>query len=307
MKSVLIENLFVRYGQLDAVRDLSLSVEPGELFGLLGPNGAGKSTTLSVLTANKTFHAGNASVLGHDLKSSNIQARLGIGVVFQECTLDRQLSPLQNLRLHGFSYGMRRDAVNVQSVRFLKMFDLWERRNDSVHTFSGGMRRRLEIARALLHEPRLLLLDEPMSGLDPQTRLHIWDHLDALRRRETLTIMMTTHDMSEAERSTRIAVVDKGRVIASGTPNELKASIGHDHVQAAADDVTHLRTHLRTRYNIESTAELRVVSFFVQDAKTFLADFVTHYDGRLESVRFQEPTLDDVFIQLTGRKIRSEQ
>src|SRR5438132_1713559 len=212
-----------RFGDFEAVRGVSFDVMPGETFGFLGPNGAGKSTTISMLCTLLKPSGGTALVAGHDVVAARAEVRRRIGLVFQDTTLDDYLTAAQNLRFHAELYGVPSSVVDERLRTVLEMVGLWERRQGLVKTFSGGMKRRLEIARGLLHSPRVLFLDEPTVGLDPQTRAHIWAYINELRRRETITIFMTTHYMEEAEYCDRIAIIDDGRIVVVDTPEALKA------------------------------------------------------------------------------------
>jgi ABC-2 type transport system ATP-binding protein len=232
-----VEDLTKRYGEVDAVRDVSFAVAAGELFGFLGPNGAGKSTAINVLCTLVRPTAGSARVHGFDVVEESDAVRRHIGLVFQDSTLDGRLTAAQNLRLHAELYGIERDAVAPRIDQVLELVDLGERRDDLVLRFSGGMKRRLEIARGLLHSPRVLFLDEPTIGLDPQTRGAIWRYVRALQEEEGTTIFMTTHYMEEAEVCDRIAIIDRGSIVALDTPEALKASIAAGHVPPKAAPV----------------------------------------------------------------------
>ncbi len=229
--AVSVDGLVKRYGEVEAVRGIDFAVATGETFGFLGPNGAGKSTTISMLCTLVRPSAGSARVAGHDVVSERDHVRRNIGLVFQDTTLDGYLSAEQNLRLHAELYGVPRDAVTERLRQVMEMVGLWERRSSLVMTFSGGMKRRLEIARGLLHSPRVLFLDEPTVGLDPQTRSSIWSYISELKRDEDITIFLTTHYMDEAEYCDRIAIMDRGTIVALDTPATLKASVGVDRVQ----------------------------------------------------------------------------
>ena len=220
--AVSVTGLVKTYGEVQAVRGIDLQVEPGETFGFLGPNGAGKSTTIGMLCTLVTPSGGQASVAGFDVVRQRDEVRRHIGLVFQDPTLDGYLSAWRNLRLHAELYGVPRAGLEERMRQVLEMVGLWDRRKSKVATFSGGMKRRLEIARGLLHSPRVLFLDEPTVGLDPQTRALIWSYIGELKRREDITIFMTTHYMDEAEYCDRIAIIDHGRVIALDTPEALR-------------------------------------------------------------------------------------
>src|SRR5437588_11088160 len=219
-----------RYGEIEAVRGVTFSVPAGETFGFLGPNGAGKSTTISMLCTLIRPTGGGARVAGFDVVAERTQVRRRIGLVFQDTTLDDYLTAQENLRFHAEPYGVPRGEVDERLRRVLDMVGLWERRKGLVRTFSGGMKRRLEIARGLLHSPRVLFLDEPTVGLDPQTRSHIWSYISELKRQESITIFLTTHYMDEAEYCDRIAIIDNGELVAMDTPEALKQTVGKDRV-----------------------------------------------------------------------------
>ncbi|MBS1869295.1 MAG: ATP-binding cassette domain-containing protein [Actinobacteria bacterium] len=228
-----VDDLVKTYGEVEAVRGVSFSVARGEVFGFLGPNGAGKSTTINMLCTLARPTSGSARVSGFDVAAERDDVRRHIGLVFQDQTLDLYLTAAQNLRMHAELYGIDPGVIPARMRQMLEMVDLWERRDQPVLTFSGGMRRRLEIARGLLHSPRVLFLDEPTVGLDPQTRSSIWDYIRALQQTEGTTIFMTTHYMDEAEQCDRIAIMDRGELVVLDTPAALKASVGADRL----DDV----------------------------------------------------------------------
>jgi len=221
-----VEDLVKTYGQVEAVRGVSFDVARGEVFGFLGPNGAGKSTTINMLCTLARPTSGTARVAGFDIVGERDDVRRHLGLVFQDPTLDGQLTATQNLRLHADLYGIEREVIPERMRQMLEMVDLWDRRDQPVMTFSGGMKRRLEIARGLMHSPRVLFLDEPTIGLDPQTRNAIWSYIRALQESEGTTIFMTTHYMDEAEVCDRVAIMDRGEIVVLDTPDALKANIG---------------------------------------------------------------------------------
>src|SRR5436853_525860 len=229
--AIQVRGLVKDYGEVKAVRGVDFEVATGEVFGFLGPNGAGKTTTINMLCTLAKPTTGWATVAGHDVVADRDDVRRNIGLVFQDTTLDNYLTAEQNLRLHAELYGVPRAVVGPRMRDVMEMVGLWERRKSLVGTFSGGMRRRLEIARGLLHSPRVLFLDEPTVGLDPQTRSSIWGYIGELSQREEITIFLTTHYMDEAEYCDRIAIMDRGRIIVLDTPQALKASVGKDRVQ----------------------------------------------------------------------------
>src|SRR6266496_2586498 len=234
--AVSVTGLVKRFGEIQAVRGIDLTVDTGETFGFLGPNGAGKSTTINVLCTLIRPTAGSAQVAGYDVVTERDEVRRNIGLVFQDTTLDAYLTAERNLQLHAELYGMPRGAIDNRLRQVLDMVGLWDRRASKVSTFSGGMKRRLEIARSLLHSPHVLFLDEPTIDLDPQTRSHIWSYIEDLRKREDITIFLTTHYMDEAEYCDRIAIIDQGQIVVLDTPEALKASVGKDRVQIRTDD-----------------------------------------------------------------------
>jgi len=236
MKAIEIKNLVKEFDGIKAVDDISLEIEYGEIFALLGPNGAGKTTTISILATLLKPTSGKARVNGYDVVKQAAKVRHSIGIVFQDPSLDDRLTARENLEIHGRLYHMKRDERKKRIKEVLKMVELEGRANSLVKTFSGGMRRRLEIARGLMHKPRILFLDEPTLGLDPQTRRHIWDYIEKLRR-EGVTVLLTTHYMEEADHlADRIAIIDKGKVVALGSPSELKDSIGGDIIKIKCND-----------------------------------------------------------------------
>jgi len=302
-----VDGLAKHFGEIEAVKGVTFGVEPGEIFGFLGPNGAGKTTTINMLCTLVHPSAGSARVNGFDVQHERSEVRRSIGLVFQQTTLDEYLSAEQNLRFHAYAYGIPAELREQRMTELLAMVDLTDRRKGDVRKYSGGMKRRLEIARGLLHHPQVLFLDEPTLGLDPQTRRHIWDYLRALRDREGLTIFLTTHYMDEAEHSDRIAVIDHGRIVGLDTPNGLKRAVGGDLVTIAAADNQAAALEISARYGTEAAVRDGTVSFTVSNGPEFLPEFVRSFSQPLASVTVRQPTLDDVFLHLTGREIRDEE
>jgi ABC-2 type transport system ATP-binding protein len=234
-----VENLSKRFGESVAVDDISFEVAPGEIFAFLGPNGAGKSTTIKILTTLLTPTYGFLRVGGLDPSVQANAVRKLFGIVFQDPSLDVELTPYENMELHGVLYGMHRKRRLERTEHLLRLFELWERRNQPTSRFSGGMKRRLEIARGLLHEPKILFLDEPTLGLDPQTRNQMWAHVKMLNQTEGVTVFLTTHYLDEADRmASRIAVIDHGRIVAQGSPRDLKQQTGSNSLEAAFLELT---------------------------------------------------------------------
>jgi ABC-2 type transport system ATP-binding protein len=302
--AVSARGLVKRYGDLVAVDHIDLDVRPGETFGFLGPNGAGKSTTIKMLCTLLEPSGGQAMVGGFDVVRQRATVRRHIGLVFQDPTLDGYLTAAQNLRFHAELYGVPRDVVEVRMRQVLDMVGLWDRRDQRVDTYSGGMKRRLEIARGLLHSPRVLFLDEPTVGLDPQTRASIWGYIEELKSGEDITIFLTTHYMDEAEHCDRIAIMDNGRIVVLDTPEALKASIGKDRVEIQTrDDDAALRA-LAAVFGLEGERVDGVVRFSVVDGEGFVPRLFADADLGIRSVSVTRPSLDDVFMSYTGRTIR---
>jgi ABC-2 type transport system ATP-binding protein len=302
--AVSADGLVKRYGEVEAVRGIDLQVQAGEIFGFLGPNGAGKSTTISMLCTLVRPTAGSALVAGHDVVTERDEVRRNIGLVFQDTTLDGYLSAEQNLRLHAELYGVPRELVGERMRQVMEMVGLWERRDSLVNTFSGGMKRRLEIARGLLHSPRVLFLDEPTVGLDPQTRSSIWSYIRELKAREDITIFLTTHYMDEAEYCDRIAIMDQGKIIVLDTPEALKASVGKDRVQIHTGDDDAAIAALRERFAIDATVAEGAVTFGVASGEEFVPRLFAELDQPIRAVSVARPSLDDVFMSYTGTTIR---
>ena len=294
------------FGRTRAVNGVSFNVEEGEVFGFLGPNGAGKTTTISMLCTLLEPTAGQAVVAGYDVVAKRTEVRRSIGLVFQDPTLDEYLTALQNLRFHAYAYGVPRRIRDERIHELMTLMELWDRRGSSVREYSGGMKRRLEIARGLLHHPHILFLDEPTIGLDPQTRHRIWKYVLDLRRREGLTIFLTTHYMDEAENCDRIAIIDQGEIVALDRPAALKESLGGDLVTLKTEDGAAALAAVSARYGLSGEREGDEISFHVPQADEFLPELLRTFPLRIVSAGVRRPTLDDVFLSLTGRSIRDE-
>ncbi|HTK17291.1 MAG TPA: ATP-binding cassette domain-containing protein [Acidimicrobiia bacterium] len=302
--AVEVEGLMRRFGDFTAVNDISFSVDAGELFGFLGPNGAGKTTTISILCTLLRPSGGRARVAGYDVSTERDRVRSNIGLVFQEITLDDYLTAAENLRFHAVMYGVPNNEIEPRMTPLLEMVGLTERKDQLVQQFSGGMKRRLEIARGLLHTPRVLFLDEPTIGLDPQTRLHIWDYVDELRQREKTTMFLTTHYMDEAERCDRIAIIDGGKIVAIDTPDRLKASVGADTVTLSTADDEQAAAQISERLHVQAAREPEQLVIKIADGEEFVPKIFAAIDVRVRSVNVRRPTLDDVFIKYTGHDMR---
>jgi ABC-2 type transport system ATP-binding protein len=299
-----VTDLVKSYGGVDAVCGVSFTVPPGEVFGFLGPNGAGKSTTINVLCTLARPTSGAARVNGYDVTTQRDDVRRHIGLVFQDPTLDGYLTAAQNLRMHAELYGIGPGVVGERMRQVLEMVDLADRRDQQVQTFSGGMRRRLEIARGLLHSPRVLFLDEPTIGLDPQTRSSIWRYIRALQDTEGTTIFLTTHYMDEAEFCDRIAIMDRGEIVVLDTPEALKASVGADRVVLGTADNDTALTALRERFGVDASIAEGAVTFHVEAGEAFVPRLFAGLGVAITSVSVSRPTLDDVFMRHTGSTIR---
>jgi ABC-2 type transport system ATP-binding protein len=299
-----VTDLVKSYGDVEAVRGVSFTVPRGEVFGFLGPNGAGKSTTIKMLCTLARPTSGTARVGGFDVVTRRDEVRRHIGLVFQDPTLDGYLTATQNLRLHAELYGIDPGAVATRMDQMLEMVDLADRRDQPVMTFSGGMKRRLEIARGLLHSPRVLFLDEPTIGLDPQTRSSIWRYIRALQENEGTTIFMTTHYMDEAELCDRIAIMDRGEIVVLDTPGALKAAVGKDRIVLETDDDGAALDALREHFGIEAAVAEGAVTFHVESGEAFVPRLFAELDVTITSVAVSRPTLDDVFMRYTGTTIR---
>jgi ABC-2 type transport system ATP-binding protein len=299
-----VHDLRKSFGDVEAVRGVSFEVAAGEVFGFLGPNGAGKTTTINMLCTLAKPTAGSALVAGHDVVRERDDVRRHIGLVFQDPTLDGYLTAEQNLRLHAELYGVDSALVPDRMRQVLEMVGLWERRDATVMTFSGGMRRRLEIARGFLHSPRVLFLDEPTIGLDPQTRSSIWSYIALLQEREEITIFMTTHYMDEAEFCDRIAIMDQGQIVVLDTPEALKAQVGADRVRIQTEDDDAAIAALADHFGLEATMSEGAVTFFVPSGEEFVPRLFAELGVAIRSVSVSRPTLDDVFMSHTGTTIR---
>ncbi len=300
-----VQGLTKRYGDLVAVDGIDFSVGQGEVFAFLGPNGAGKSTTIKMLCTLASPTSGRAVVAGYDVATQAKSVRRHIGLVFQEQTLDDQLTAEENLRFHAILYGVPHRSIDARITRVLDLVALSDRRKDLVSTYSGGMARRLEIARGMLHTPAILFLDEPTVGLDPQTRALIWDDIQRLRAEEGVTIFLTTHYMDEAEYAERIAIIDHGSIIALDDPDVLKASVGTDTVSIeTGDDDAALDALRDAGYTVERTED--GLTAFVADEEAAVGPIVAAAGVPVRTVRAHRPTLDDVFLHFTGREIREQ-
>jgi len=313
MYAIQVSQLVRKFGDFTAVNGVTFEVEQGEIFGFLGPNGAGKTTTINVLCTLLRPTAGRAAVNGYDVSTHPDAVRQSIGLIFQDPSLDEQLTGRENLNFHAMLYDVAGDEFGKRATEVLAMVDLSDKAGDLVRTYSGGMKRRLEIARGLLHHPKVLFLDEPTLGLDPQTRRHIWDYLLNLRQQEGVTMFMTTHYMDEAENCDRIAIIDHGQIVALDRPEALKGLVGGDIVTVRASDNQRAAERLRGAHNVEPRLgpdgqliiEIAQGDRFIPQMMATLTN--SGVPLVVQSVNLRRPTLEDVFIKLTGHAIREEE
>jgi len=306
MDIIRIKNLTKRFNEFLAVDHISFEVKKGEIFGFLGPNGAGKSTTINMLSTLLPPTEGEAFINDFSILTQRDEVRKSIGLVFQDPSLDDRLAAEENLRFHARLYGVPRDEYQKRMEEVLHLVDLWDRRNDIVKSYSGGMKRRLEIARGLIHYPAVLFLDEPTLGLDPQTRAALWDYILKLKKEKQMTIFMTTHYMNEAEYCDRIAIIDHGVIVALDTPANLKKTVGGDiiTIQSRENDV--IKKELAKFNNFTLREENGALQIETADGESFLPRLLRRLTALIDTIELRKPTLDDVFIRLTGRTIRQE-
>ncbi|MBO37172.1 MAG: ABC transporter ATP-binding protein [Anaerolineaceae bacterium] len=313
MYSIKVEQLVRHFGKNVAVDDISFKVESGEIFGFLGPNGAGKTTTINMLTTLLRPTSGTALVNGYDVGKQQALVRQSIGMIFQDASLDDKLTGRENLLFHGMLYGLSADDFSDKAAKLLDMVELTDRAEEVVLNYSGGMKRRLEIVRGLLHNPNILFLDEPTLGLDPQTRRHIWDYLITLRERQGVTMFMTTHYMEEAEHCDHIAIIDDGKIVGLDTPEALKAMVGGDIIMAITDDNEQASLRLQNSHGVDTRKgpdnqliiETERGDRFIPEMMSVLTD-QTQGNISVKSVYLRCPTLEDVFIKLTGHAMRDQ-
>ena len=291
-------------GGVEAVRGVDLSVSQGEIFGFLGPNGAGKTTTITMLCTLANPTSGWIEVAGFDTVSAPAAVRRNIGLVFQQPTLDPELTALENLRFHADLYALDRPSLPGRIDAVLELVELDDRRDNLVGTFSGGMQRRLEIARGLLHHPRVLFLDEPTIGLDPHARAQAWTHLREVRATAGTTLFLTTHYLDEAEQCDHIAIIDGGRIVAEGRPEELKAVLGADRVQLRTGDDETAAATLRQRLGLDPQVGEQGLTVQVEDGAQLVPRLCANIDVPVHEVTVTRPTLDDVFLHHTGHGIQ---
>ncbi len=302
-----IENLSHRYDSRQALAGVSFDVRPAEIFGLLGPNGSGKTTLFRILSTLMLPTAGRALIMGHDAAREPNQLRRQIGVVFQAQSVDVKLTAAENLRHQGHIYGLSGAALKSRIQEMLARVGLSDRANEKVETFSGGMQRRVELAKGLMHRPSVLLLDEPSTGLDPGARRDLWLYLKMLRDEEQVTIVVTTHLMEEAEHCDRLAILSEGKLVALGTPAELKRQIGGEIVIMETAAPESLARRIAERFGGSPTVLDGKVRLEREHAHRFVTDVVEAFPGEIESISVHKPTLEDVFIDRTGHRFWTEE
>ena len=305
MNIIETKNLTKKYNDLTAVDDLNLQIEEGEIFGLLGPNGAGKTTTLLMLTTLNPPTSGTALINTFDIVRQPDKVRKSIGIVFQDPSSDEILTGYENLKLHGWLYDMPDKLREERIKEVLELVDLTDRKNDRVKKYSGGMRRRLELARGLMHHPKILFLDEPTLGLDPQSRDYIWKYILRLAKEKKITIIITTHYMDEADKlCNRLAIIDHGKIVVMGAPKDLKKELGGDIIRLKAENLS--IDELKKLNYVKNISNCDgEICLTVENANEHLQEILKAV-GKVDSVEIRSPTLDDVFLHYTGRGMRED-
>lgn len=301
-----VRGLIHRYQDRTALDGISFDVRPAELFGLLGPNGSGKTTLFRILSTLMVPTAGTAQIAGLDVVREPAALRRHIGVVFQAPSVDAKLTAYENLWHQGHLYGLRGPALKQRIEEILTRVGLLDRAGDRVETFSGGMQRRIELAKGLLHHPEVLLLDEPTTGLDPGARRDLWQYLQILRDQEQVSVIVTTHLMEEAERCDRLAILNEGKLVALGTPAELTREIGGDVVLLEARDPERLAERIRSRFHLDASVMGAHVRLEIENGHRFVPDVVEAFPGQIQALSVSNPTLEDVFIHRTGHRFWNE-
>ena len=304
--AVEVKDLVKQFGKTVAVDDISFAIEKGKIFGFLGPNGAGKTTTINILCTLLKASSGNAYINGLESAQDPEKVRQSIGIVFQDPSLDERLTAWDNLEFHGLIYNLSKKLRRERIDEVLDIVRLEDRRHDLVKTFSGGMKRRLEIARGLMHHPSVLFLDEPTLGLDPQTRNHIWSYIRKIKKEQNITIFLTTHYMEEAENCDDIAIIDHGKIIALDTPSNLKNSISKNKISLITEDNEKAADEIASKFELEASIIDGRIDVEVDDAEKFTPKLIKAIDVGIDVIQLRKPSLEDVFIELTGRTIRDE-
>jgi ABC-2 type transport system ATP-binding protein len=300
--AISVEHVSHRYGARTAVDDLSLSVAPGEIFAFLGPNGSGKTTLFRLLSTLIPLQSGAVSVFGHDISREAEVVRRQLGVVFQAASLDKKLTVAENIRHQGRLYGLSSAELKTRSAELLAAVGLQDRAGDLVETLSGGMKRRAELAKSMLHRPRLLLLDEPSTGLDPGARIDLWRYLTQLRDRDGVTIVLTTHLLDEADRADRIAIMHQGKLAALGEPLALRAQVGGDAITIQTERPDWLASEIGAKFQATPKVVEGAVRLEQPDGHLWIPKLVEAFPGDIQTITLGKPTLEDVFIDRTGHR-----
>ncbi len=298
-----VQNLTHRYADRLALADVTFEVKKGEIFGLLGPNGGGKSTLFRILSTMMVPTEGSAAIAGHDVVRNAAAVRRQVGVVFQTQSLDKALTVEENLRAQGHLHGLSGTVLRERMAGAMERLGLADRRRDLVDTLSGGLRRRVEIAKALLHRPQVLLMDEASTGLDPSARRDLSRHVESLRDKEGVTILLTTHILEEADRCDRLVLLHQGRIVTHGSPRELRAGIGGDVVVLETADAKTLAAGIEQRFGLRPASIDGQVRVEIPNGHRFITEVVEAFPGAIESVGLHKPTLEDVFVHETGASI----
>jgi ABC-2 type transport system ATP-binding protein len=301
-----IAHLSHRYGDHEAVRDLSFSIAAGEIFALLGPNGSGKTTLFRVLSTLIPIQQGDVRILGFDLRQEPAAIRRQLGIVFQAPSLDKKLTVLENMLHGGRLYGLGGSQLRTRVDEMLARLGLADRQRDLVEQLSGGLRRRVELAKGMLHRPRLLLLDEPSTGLDPGARSDLWQYFAQIRAEDGVTVVLTTHLLEEAERADRIAIMHRGELAALNTPSALRAEVGGDSVTVRTKDPASLAAAIDRRFHVRTMTVDGSVRLELPDGHQWIPRLVEAFPDEIESITLGKPTLEDVFIHVTGHRFWSE-
>ena len=304
--AIQVSRLTYHYGRRRALDDLSFSIAQGEIFAFLGPNGGGKTTLFRLLSTLIPLQQGDVQILGHDLRAATELIRAQIGVVFQAPSLDKKLSVAENLRHQGNLHGLSGDNLRERSAHMLDRLGLAARSRDRVETLSGGLRRRVELAKGMLHSPRLLLLDEPSTGLDPAARSDLWNYLRTVRDQQGVTVVLTTHLLEEAEKADRIAILHEGQRVALDSPDALRATVGGDSITIQTADPARLAADIAERFNVEPLVLDGSVRLEQAAGHEWIVRLVEAFPQQIESITLGKPTLEDVFIARTGHRFWQE-
>ncbi|HRK61447.1 MAG TPA: ABC transporter ATP-binding protein [Candidatus Omnitrophota bacterium] len=300
-----VKNLEFSYGKRKVLNGVSLKIPDGAVFGMLGPNGSGKTTLFRILSTLLAPEKGSATWLGHDLFSEASAVRETLGIVFQYPSLDAQLTVEENLKCQGALYGLRGADLTGRIEARLKKLGVWDRRKDKVKNLSGGLKRRVELAKALLHDPQVLLLDEPSTGLDPRARAEFWDFLSELNRDKKMTMLVTTHLMEEAEKCSQLVILDEGRIIAEGSPAALKSDLSPGFISIETSDAAEIGAEIASHFGVRAEKTGRGLRVEHAEPQKVMTEIMARFSGRVESVAFHKASLEDVFLKKTGRSFES--